>query len=281
MLDVRHTCRYLCKDCKHLHVEKGLSGKLIPDAYYDHRLKSHYIALNMTPEEHKFRDRVIVPLQSLSEALTDPYHRNQDWSRLHGDAQSLAVSISHIPESIVERNSSWNWQTERATAENQCPEYKMIRDYGDTAKHQELRNPDREGKITAMCVYESLPDQRFQFLRVVLTLDFPDGRKIDFVECAAAAVDYWIDHKFNRFDKFSQHLPLFSKREPSKNVEIWFDPKETNNQKMILHIVKRNESGELVPTDVPMKIVWLKRYLRFTRHRSFFSKFVRFFKRWL
>jgi len=234
----------------------------------------------MTPEEHKFRDKVFTPLQNLTEALTNPYHRNQNWSRLHADAQSLAVNISHIPESIVERNNTWNWNTERTAAENQCPEYKMIRDYGDTAKHQELRNSDREGEISAVCVYEYLSDQQFQFLRVVLNLEFPDGRKIDFVECAAAAVDYWIDRKFNRFEKYSQHLPLQSRHRSSRNVEIWFDPEETNNQKMVLQIVKRNESGELIPTDVPMTIVWLKKYLRYTRKNRFLNRIAGLFDRW-
>lgn len=161
-----------------------------------------------------------------------------DVTRLVG---ALAVALRHQPEAARIDPS----QVHRESIEN-----KIVADVGDTWKHGELRDPARRCEITVGARFECNAENKFRFLRNVVTVRHAYQGNLDFMEIAGAGIVYWITKMrlgVNWKPRIAEGPTEFF-----DEAFLFFDPRyQIQMSAMNLQIVRRTEEGVFEPYDAP------------------------------
>lgn len=210
----------------------------------------------MNSIEKKFVQSIIKPINDLQDRLIKPYAYSSAYSSISYDMGIIASHISHFPEHILSNNKARKFMEKLAVNNTQ---YQLIRDYCDTVKHRDLRNPDRIVNVRVLSQFEFCEGKGFRFMRTLPYLNRPskgvaDNKQYEFVKIAKEAVEILSD-KLTLDPQLIGFLKPLSicTSEFSEYVALYHsgDSGEVSVEATSILIVSRNEMGEYIPIDPP------------------------------
>jgi hypothetical protein len=156
-------------------------------------------------------------------------------------ANALSVAIKHMPEAIRKIKPS--------SLIDDSLEYKIISDLAGSLKHGELRQTDRECKLTVSVMFERNSDAKVRFLRNRISIIHNSHGKIDFMLYAMKSALFisqemgintsWTPMLLNNSGDFSDEIKVHASR---NNQIVWSG--------MALEIVQLNDKGEYENVDL-------------------------------
>lgn len=161
-----------------------------------------------------------------------------DITRLAG---ALAVAIKHQPEAAA---------VNPKLVLGESPENRIMSDVGDAWKHGTLDDPTRRNRITVAAQFECNSENKYRFLRNVVTVHHASQGDLDFMETSGAAIVYWIGRL--RLGISWQPQLAEGPAEFHDEAFLFFDPKyQIRMSATNLRIVRRTADGALVPYNPP------------------------------
>lgn len=195
----------------------------------------------MTENAIKFITEIIKPWESLNLDLGKAFSMNPNINDFTIRANSLAVSIKHIPEVFLKI------KIEDLIKESRP--YEIMSDLADSFKHGKLRNPNRECKLIVGSMFERNFDAKVRFLRNRITIDHNTYGKIDFMQSSLESAVFvsrklkiktnWSPKIFNNSGEFTDEIRVHASR---KHQVTWTG--------MQLEFVQLNDRGEYVNVDL-------------------------------
>ncbi|GEP52750.1 hypothetical protein FNO01nite_34220 [Flavobacterium noncentrifugens] len=169
----------------------------------------------MKAEAIKFISEIVKPWETLNRQLSAAFSMNPAINDFITTANSLTVSIKHLPESILKL------KPEDLSKESRP--YEIISDLADSLKHGELRKPERECKLSVASMFERNSEAEVRFLRNRISIDHNNYGKIDFMECAMESAVFvaqkldirtnWNPQIFNNTGEFSNEIKVHATRQ--------------------------------------------------------------------
>lgn len=188
----------------------------------------------MDQKEIKFINDILKPWDELNDLLSKPYAYEPGLSDIIRMAGNLALALKH--QCDLEKES-------RKSIDSISPENKIMSDIADMVKHHELRDKTRENKLYAVAAFECFED-KFKFLRTIIYVEYPDGRKYDFINIAVKAINFWIQHsKLN----ISKTLSIaVCDNDFQNNAILYYNPSKCiHMQSTTIQTYRKNDSGNL------------------------------------
>ncbi|MBP6310896.1 MAG: hypothetical protein KA408_01400 [Flavobacteriales bacterium] len=189
----------------------------------------------------KFISEIVKPWETLNQELSRPFSMNPEVNDYVTKAIAIAVALKHFPES-----------TKKIKPETLVPDsldYSIISDLADSAKHGELRKPERECKLTVSCMFEKNQDPKVRFLRSRISITHNTHGKIDFMQCAMNSALFvmqktdirtdWSPKLINNQGEFSDEIKVHASK---SNQIVWTG--------MSLEIVQLNDKNEYENVDL-------------------------------
>lgn len=195
----------------------------------------------MKEEAIKFISEIVKPWETLNRQLSAAFSMNPAINDFITTANSLTVSIKHLPESILKL------KPEDLSKESQA--YEIISDLADSLKHGQLRKPERECKLSVASMFERNSEAKVRFLRNRISIVHNTHGKIDFMECAMESAVFvaqkldistdWNPQIFNNSGEFSNEIKVHATRQ---HQVAWTG--------MSLEIVQLNSDGKYENVDL-------------------------------
>lgn len=195
----------------------------------------------MKEEALKFVNDIIKPWEALNIELRQPYSVNPQISDFTSRANSLAVSVKHLPE-----------YSQKIVAKALIPDsrsYEIISDLADTSKHGELRSSGRECALSVGSMFERNDKGKVRFLRNVINIQHNTFGQVDFMTCLMEAAIFiaqkldirssWTPHILNNGGDFSNKIKVHASK---TNQVLWTG--------MQLQFVKMSADGKYEPVDL-------------------------------
>jgi len=195
----------------------------------------------MSQDALRFISEIVKPWETLNQELSRPFSLNREINDYITKANSLAVTIKHLPESTQKIKSE--------TLASESLDYSIISDLADSLKHGELRKPERECRLTVSSMFERNQEAKVRFLRSRISITHNNHGKIDFMQCSMNSAIFimqklgvktnWAPKIFNNSGEFSDEISVHA----SKNNQIvWIG--------MELEIVQLNDKNEYENIDL-------------------------------
>lgn len=156
-------------------------------------------------------------------------------------AIAIAVALKHFPESTK--------KIKPETLVTDSLDYSIISDLADSAKHGELRKPERECILTVSSMFERNQDAKVRFLRNRISIMHNTHGKEDFMQCAMNSALFvmqktdiktdWTPKLINNQGEFSDEIKVHASR---SNQIVWTG--------MSLEIVQLNDKNEYENVDL-------------------------------
>lgn len=195
----------------------------------------------MNQDAIKFISEIVKPWETLNQELSRPFSMNPEVNDFVTKAIGIAVALKHFPES-----------TKKIKPETLVPDsldYSIISDLADSAKHGELRKPERECKLTVSSMFERNQDAKVRFLRSRISITHNTHGKIDFMQCAMNSALFvmqktdirtdWTPKLINNQGEFSDEIKVHASK---SNQIVWTG--------MSLEIVQLNDKNEYENVDL-------------------------------
>jgi hypothetical protein len=195
----------------------------------------------MNQDTIKFISEIVKPWETLNQELSRPFSMNPDVNDFVTKAIGIAVALKHFPES-----------TKKIKPETLVPDsldYSIISDLADSAKHGELRKPERECMLTVSSMFERNQDAKVRFLRSRISIMHFTHGKIDFMQCAMNSALFvmqitdirtnWTPNLINNQGEFSDEIKVHASK---SNQIVWTG--------MSLEIVQLNDKNEYENVDL-------------------------------
>ncbi|MBL7965716.1 MAG: hypothetical protein JNK09_01880 [Prolixibacteraceae bacterium] len=195
----------------------------------------------MNQDALRFISEIVKPWETLNQELSRPFSLNIEINDYITKSINLAVTIKHFPEATQRIKSQ--------TLVSESFDYSVISDLADSMKHGELRNPERECKLTVSSMFERNQEAKVRFLRNRISITHNNYGKVDFMQCSMNSAIFimqklgiktnWTPKIFNNSGAFSDEIKVHA----SKNNQIvWAD--------MELEIVQLNDKNEYENIDL-------------------------------
>lgn len=189
----------------------------------------------------QFLTNVVKPWDELNALLAQRLAFQPEISDVTRLAGTLAVAIKHQPEAA---------KVDPKLVLGESPENRIMSDVGDAWKHGTLTDPARRNRITVGAQFECNSENKYRFLRNVLTVHHASQGDLDFMETSGAAIAYWI----GRLKLGVNWQPQLAEGPAEFHDEafLFFDPKyQIRMSATNLRVVRRTADGALVPYDPP------------------------------
>ena len=188
-----------------------------------------------------FLTYIVKPWDELNVLLSKPFAFQPGVSDVIRLASDLAVRIRHQAEAAsLDEKAVWAESTEN----------KIISDVADAWKHGKLRDSSRDNELFVASQFECNAENKFRFLRNIITVKHTTFGEIDFMAICREAICYWI-HKLelpiNWNGQIAEGPPRF------EDVAcLYFNPKyQIKMNTTRIKCVRRNPDGMLEPYDCP------------------------------
>ena len=187
----------------------------------------------------KFLTDIIKPWEELNLRLGMQHAIQPEISDFTRMAYALSVMIKHFAEPDV--------KPKNASIESQA--YKVISDVADASKHKKLDVDSRNNTLILSSCFEGTDDEKFRFIRNVITINHKSLGKLDFIETARDAILYLIEKlKLN-----IKWTPIVIEgKDFQDEVLLHLETKyQVSWSGLSIQFLKRNKNGDLVPYDPP------------------------------
>ncbi len=189
----------------------------------------------------RFRTYLVKPWDELNLLLSQRFAFQPEMSDVTRLAGALAVAIKHEAEKA---------KLSRTLVDGESLDNQVMSDVADAWKHGNLANAARNNHLTVGAQFECSPDNKFRFLRNVVTVHHASLGTLDFMMTAGEAISYWI-RKLKLAINWSPTLAE-GLREFHEEAFLYFNPKyQISMSATNLQIVRRSANGDLVPYDTP------------------------------
>jgi len=195
----------------------------------------------MKEEALKFVNDIIKPWEGLNIELGQPYSVNPQISDFTSIANSLAISVKHLPE------SAQKIMTKELIPDSRS--YEIISDLADSSKHGELRSAGRECTLSVGSMFERNDDGKVRFLRNVINIQHNTYGQVDFMTSLMEAAIFiaqkldirtsWSPKILNNGGDFSDKIKVHASK---KNQVLWTG--------MQLQFVRLGAEGKYEPVDL-------------------------------
>lgn len=195
----------------------------------------------------QFANDVIKPWQDLDRLLVLPFCHDPTRSDASRLAASLAVNIKHQADRLFSGDPLAVKKFVDGPMRAHEPA-RLMSDFADKSKHFALRDKKREVTMTIRSVFETDGARHYRFLGHKLLLDHVGLGECDFMVESAAAIGYWAEQR--RFKMQAPLNPTMTQGPWLRYAGLVFDPQHSvQARQMTVLMLKRNETGELVPFD--------------------------------
>lgn len=188
----------------------------------------------MNKKEVQFINDILKPWDELNDLLAKPYAYEPGISDIIRMAGNLAIALKHQCD-LEKKNRK---QIDQLSSAN-----KIMSDVADMIKHRELRDKSRENELYAVASFECFED-KFKFLRTIIYVEYPDGKKFDFIIETAKAIKFWINESNLNISK-----PLNIKlcaEDFQKNAILYYNPLKCIHMKSTrIQTYRKNSNGDL------------------------------------
>jgi len=201
----------------------------------------------MNEDTIRYISEIVKPWEHLNLQLASPLSMNPNVNDFITNANSLAVTIKHFPESIL--------KIKPENLVKQSKSYEIISDLADSSKHGELRKRERECKLSVSSMFERNSEAKVRFLRNKITIIHNGYGKIDFMECAMESALFlshkleewndWTPKTYNNSGEFSNEIKVHASQ---KNQILWTG--------MQLEFVQLNEFGKYENVDLNGQVLF-------------------------
>lgn len=187
----------------------------------------------------RFLTYLIKPWDELNLLLSQRFAFQPEMSDVTRIAGSLAVAIKHQVEDAG---------LSRKVVDGESFDNRVMSDVADAWKHGSLDNPARNNRLTVGAQFECSSDNKFRFLRNVVTVHHATLGDLDLMVTAGEAISYWT-RKLGLQVKWSTTI---AEGPPEFHEEafLYFNPKYQYGMSATnFRIVRRDVNGNLVPHD--------------------------------
>lgn len=189
----------------------------------------------------RFLTNIVKPWDELNTLLSQRYAFQPEISDITRLAGSLSVAIKHQTEVAV---------VSRTKTDNESSENRLMSDVADAWKHGKLKDPKRNNYLSVGSQFECNENNRFRFIRNIVTIKHQTDGALDFMETSKVAIQYWIN-KLKIPISWNPSI-LVGAMEFHEEAYLFFNPKyQVSMGSINLQIVKRNNADQLIPYDSP------------------------------
>ena len=190
---------------------------------------------------HRFLTYLVKPWDELNLLLVQRFAFQPDMSDVTRLAGSLAVAVKHQAEVAG---------LSRAIVDAESLENGVMSDVADAWKHGKLRDTSRDNSLAVGAQFECNSDNKFRFLRNVVTVHHASLGKLDFMAMSREAISYWI----RKLKLPINWTPVLAEGPAEFHEEafLYFNPKyQISMSATNLQVIRRGANGDLVPYDPP------------------------------
>lgn len=187
----------------------------------------------------QFLTNIVKPWDELNVLLAQRLAFQPEISDVTRLAGALAVAIKHQPEAV---------KVDPKLVLGESPENRIMSDVGDAWKHGTLDIPARRNRLTVGAQFECNSENKYRFVRNVVTVHHASQGDLDFITTSGAAIAYWIG-KLNLGINWQPKVAE-GPAEFHDEAFLFFDPKyQISMSATNLRVVRRGVDGVLVPYD--------------------------------
>ena len=139
-----------------------------------------------------------------------------------------------------------------------CDECRILHDVSDMAKHGSLDRKRRENSLSVGLVFEFNEDEKCRFHRGIVTIDYGNNKRYDFLETAIKSTNFLNSYYGFGFDKIEG--PHWWEGDWDQEAKLYFVPEFCTYVKNFNLKTVRCIDGKFVPYD-PEKV-------QFTTYKS-------------
>ena len=189
----------------------------------------------------KFLTQIVKPWEHLNKILSAPLSLDLAINDFVTNANALAVTIKHLPESIS--NISPNVLSKESKS------YEIISDLADSFKHGKLYKHSRECKLTVSSMFERNTEAKLRFLRNKISISHNKYGKIDFMSCTKES-SLFILEKLDLHLKWNPNI-INNTGEFSSKIKLHMSNKhQIQISNIQIEIVQLNEFGKFENVDL-------------------------------
>ena len=193
----------------------------------------------MTPI--RFANDILKPWDELNSLLCQQYAFQPDVSDISRMAGNIAVSIRHQ----IDFSELSDHEANKLSRAHQ-----VIADSGDFWKHGKLRKEARNSPISVAAAFEYRSDEKYRFLRNIVSISHHSLGEYDFMVISAEAAKFWMSQRC--FYIAWNGVPSIASAVYEDTARLKFDPKQCINLSCIqVKFFSKTEDGFLIPLNPP------------------------------